>query len=75
VWRANSSGLRGQARSLPKVYLGIVLTRKGSTQLTAQRCTVNRLLSVREAHGLVNSGYQSVTITEIRALRKVFEEI
>ena len=53
----------------------ITEARKGSTQLTAQRCTVNRLLSVREAHGLVNSGYQSVTITEIRALRKVFEEI
>jgi hypothetical protein len=36
--------------------------------------TVSRLLSAWEAHGLVNLRRESVMISDVRSLRKVFEE-
>ena len=53
----------------------IGLSHEGLAQMTGTTVdTVTRLLSAWEAHGLVTCRIESVTINDVRALRKVFEE-
>ena len=56
-----------------KVEIG--LSREGLAQMTGTTIyTVSRLLSDWEAHGLLNSRRESVKISDVQSLRKVFEE-
>jgi len=67
--------LQEQAGSPQKGEAVIGLSRKGLAQMTGTtECTVSRLLSAWEAHGLVTSRRESVMITDAPALRRVFEE-
>jgi len=67
--------LQEQAGSLLKAEKEIGLSHERLAQMTGTTLfTVNRLLSTWEEHGLVNSGSESVIITDVRALRKVIEE-
>jgi CRP-like cAMP-binding protein len=53
----------------------IALTRESLAQMTGTSLyTVCRLLSAWETNGLVNSRWKSVTISNVRSLRKIFEE-
>jgi len=67
--------LQEQAGSPQKVDVEIGLSRAGLAQMTGTTLyTVSRLLSGWEARGLVNSRRESVMISDVRSLRKVFEE-
>jgi CRP-like cAMP-binding protein len=67
--------LQEQAGSPQKGEVKIGVSREGLAQMTGTTLyTVSRLLSAWEAHGLVNSHRASVMISDIRSLRKVFEE-
>ena len=65
--------LQEQVGSAPKREVGVSL--ESLAQMTGTTLyTVSRLLSAWEAQGLVNSRRESVMISDVRALRKVFEE-
>jgi CRP-like cAMP-binding protein len=67
--------LQDQAGSTQNGDVEIGLSREGLGQMTGTTLyTVSRLLSAWEAHGLVNSRRESVTICDVRSLRKVFED-
>ena len=62
-----------QVGSNGEVEIG--LSREDLAQMTGTTMyTVSRLLSAWEAHGLVNPRRESVVISDVRSLRKVFEE-
>jgi CRP/FNR family transcriptional regulator, nitrogen oxide reductase regulator len=67
--------LQEQLGSVQKVEVEIGLTLEDLAQLTGTtEYTVSRLLSAWEAHGWVTCRRESLTISDVRALREVFEE-
>jgi CRP/FNR family transcriptional regulator, nitrogen oxide reductase regulator len=53
----------------------IGLSREGLAQMTGTTLfTVSRVLGVWEARGLVNPGYESVTVCDLESLRKISSE-
>jgi CRP/FNR family transcriptional regulator, nitrogen oxide reductase regulator len=67
--------LQEQVGSPGKGEVEIGLSREGLAQMTGTTLyTVSRLLSAWEAHGFVNSRRESVTVSDVRSLRKVFED-
>jgi CRP-like cAMP-binding protein len=67
--------LQEQAGSPENGDVEIGLSREVLAQMTGTTLyTVSRLLSAWEAHGLVNSRRESVKISDVRSLRKIFEE-
>jgi CRP-like cAMP-binding protein len=67
--------LHEQIGSVQKGEVEIGVSLEGLAQMTGTPVyTVTRLLSAWEARGLVNSRGESVMISDIRSLRKVFEE-
>jgi CRP-like cAMP-binding protein len=67
--------LHEQVGSRPKGEVEIGLSREGLAQMTGTSLfTVSRLLSAWETDGLVNSRRESVMISDVRSLRRVFEE-
>ena len=67
--------LREQVASVQKDEVEIGLTREGLAQMTGTTAyTVSRLLSAWEEHGLVTCRRESVMISDVGALREVFEE-
>jgi len=67
--------LQEQVSSPQKGGVEISLSREGLAQMTGTtEFTVSRLLSAWEEHGLVSCGRESMMISDVRALRKVFEE-
>jgi hypothetical protein len=66
--------LQEQVGSPQKGLVEIGLSREGLAQMTGTTLyTVSRLLSTWEEHGLVTCRRESMMISDIRALRKVFE--
>jgi CRP-like cAMP-binding protein len=67
--------LQEQAGSPRNDEVRIGVSREDLAQMTGTTVyTVSRLLSAWETHGLVNSRRSSVMISDVRSLRKVFEE-
>ena len=67
--------LQEQTCSPGNGHVEIGLSREGLAQMTGTTLyTVSRLLSAWEAHGLVNLRRESVMISDVRSLRKIFEE-
>ena len=67
--------LQKQLGSARKAQMEVGLSREGLAQMTGTTLyTVSRLLSTWEQDGLVNSGSESMIITDFDALRKVIEE-
>ena len=67
--------LREQIGSAQNGEVEIGLSREDLAQMTGCTLyTVSRLLSAWEAHGLVNPRRESVVISDVQSLRKVFEE-
>ena len=67
--------LQEQACSPENGDVEIGLSREGLAQMTGTSLfTVSRLLSAWEAHGLVNSRRESVMISDVQLLRKIFED-
>ena len=67
--------LQEQVGSPQQGEVEIGLSREGLAQMTGTtEYTVSRLLSAWEAHGLVTCRRESLMISDVRALRKVFEE-
>jgi CRP/FNR family transcriptional regulator, nitrogen oxide reductase regulator len=67
--------LQEQVGSLGRGAGEIGLSREGLAQMTGTtQYTVSRLLSAWEARGLVTARRESVMISDVRSLRKVFEE-
>ena len=67
--------LQEQVGSPEKGLVEIGISREGLAQMTGTTLyTVSRLLSTWEEHGLVTCRGESMMISDIRALRKIFEE-
>jgi CRP/FNR family transcriptional regulator, nitrogen oxide reductase regulator len=67
--------LQEQTGSEQKGQMEIRLSREGLAQMTGTTLyTVSRLLSAWEARGLVICGRESVMISDVPELRRVFEE-
>ena len=67
--------LQEQVGSSQKGLVEIGLSREGLAQMTGTTLyTVSRLLSTWEEHGFVTCRGESMMISDIRALRKIFEE-
>jgi CRP/FNR family transcriptional regulator, nitrogen oxide reductase regulator len=67
--------LQKQVGSAQNHEVEIGLSREGLAQMTGTTLyTVSRLLSAWEEHGLVNSRLESMIISDVRTLRKVFED-
>jgi CRP-like cAMP-binding protein len=67
--------LQEQVGSPRKAEMDIGLSREGLAQMTGTTLyTVSRLLSTWEEDGLVNSRRESVMISDVQALRKLFED-
>jgi len=67
--------LQEQAWSLENGDVEIGLSREGIAQMTGTTlCTVSRLLSAWEQHGLVSSSRESVMVSDIRSLRQLCDE-
>jgi CRP-like cAMP-binding protein len=67
--------LQEQVGPAQKGEMEIGLSREGLAQMTGTTLyTVSRLLSAWEEHGLVSCRRESMLITDVRALRKLFED-